>query len=85
MGGQRLKLEHSGAQVGAALKKAPGSAFLTTKHWRKFHGYEQTKVCLNKSAEAREGLVETSENYTQQSILNRHGLVAHWCPRPAVS
>ena len=41
--------EKTEAEVGAALKNSGKSCFITTKHWRKHHGYDATKKCLETS------------------------------------
>jgi len=41
--------EKTEKEVGKALKEWNGPVFLTTKHWRKFHGYTATLACLDRS------------------------------------
>mmetsp|Transcript_17444 Transcript_17444/g.22714 ORF Transcript_17444/g.22714 Transcript_17444/m.22714 type:complete len:349 (+) Transcript_17444:145-1191(+) len=35
--------------IGKAIKKIDQQPFIITKHWRAFHGYEETKECLRTS------------------------------------
>eukprot|EP00966_Prymnesium_polylepis_P194254 4503278-Prymnesium_polylepis.1 len=50
-GGEKTEPE-TGAALAAALEAGDvrrGDVFVTTKHWRKFHGYESSLVCLRTS------------------------------------
>ena len=48
-GGEKTELEIGRALRSSACLVPRDQIFITTKHWRKYHGYEQTLQCLNTS------------------------------------